>query len=560
MKSRSRFVAVLYVLLFGPGLAGLCAEEERTVGFSGDALWRMSDYRAGLVEGDMIRPGPVLRLSSERGTSGPSVYSPDLVLSFDEADPSGFRDSLGRYSVSANSALLSVDRLHSRVGSGAVLFRVAPPSPSGIPSGRVSSNARAAGPLVVEPKSPSALFAAGGSVRDFSLEFWLYPFNMENGERVLEWGSSGMAGPVIPAGDGLAPQRIAAVSSRNRLQWSFSNFFISPDRGSVVDVSLSGVTPLVPRTWSHHLIRFDAQTGMIEYLVNGVAEAVSYVTSTGREGGEVRTPFVGRNGGFVLGGHFTGMMDEFRIHGEFLPGAATRRYPTSGGRIETRAIDLGVGNNRVLSIEASGGRTSMARNERASGEFRRNGRFRFPDGSEMQFFVRASNNPFRWDAPWHPAIPGEAVTADVVGRYVQLAVDFYPSADGETTPYLEEVGIVFMRDEPPLPPSRLVAVAMDGAVRLTWRHSPNRNTAGYLVYYGTSENELFGEGASLGPSPISVGMENSVVIDGLRNGTLYFFRVAAYSDVFSSHLLDGSASHHVGEFSNEARARPLPLP
>jgi len=559
MRSRASFVAVLYILLSVPGLAGLYAEDQRTVRLSGAALWRMSEYRAGLVEGDMIRPVPVLKLSSERGNSGPGVYSPDLALSFDEADPAGFRDSLGRYSVLADPELLAVDRLHSRIGSGAVMFRVAPPSGSG---SRTPANARAAGPLVVEPQSPSALFAPGNSVRDFSIEFWLYPFNMENGERILEWGSSGMAGqsPNVAAGVGFAPQRIAAVSSRNRLRWSFGNFFVSPDREAVVDVSLSGVTPLVPRTWSHHLVRFDAQTGMIEYLVNGATEAISYVTSTGREGGEVRTPLVGRNGGFVLGGHFTGMMDEFRIHGEFLPGAATRRYSTAGGRIETRAIDLGAGNNRVLTLEASGGRTSVIRNERISGEFRRNGRFRFPDDSEMQFFIRASNNPFRWDTPWHPSVPGEAITAGVVGRYVQLAVDFYSSADGDTTPYLEEVGIVFLRDEPPLPPTRLVAVAMDGAVRLTWRHSPNSGTAGYLVYYGTSDSEFFGEGASLGPSPISVGMANSVVIEGLRNGTLYFFRVAAYSDVFSNHLLDGSASHHVGEFSVEARARPLPLP
>jgi len=54
-----------------------------------------------------------------------------------------------------------------------------------------------------------------------------------------------------------------------------------------------------------------------------------------------------------------------------------------------------------------------------------------------------------------------------------------------------------------------------------------------------------------------VGMRNSVVIEGLQNGTLYFFRVAAYSSQGSNHLLDDSVAHHVGEFSNEARARPL---
>jgi len=414
---------------------------------------------------------------------------------------------------------------------------------------------------VVTPQASSALFSPGNNIRDFSLEFWLHPLNMENGEQILQWVSDRPIRPYqrVPAAAAaldFAFQRILVMSSRNRLQWTFTNFFSSPDRATSIDVTLSGVTPLVPRTWSHHLIRFDAETGMLEYLVNGRPEAIVHVTSTGRERGEVYTPITGENGSFILGGNFTGMMDEFRIHGSFVPGATTRRYPLGGGRIETRAIDLGPGNNQVLMLEASGGRASV-RDARASTEFRRNGRFRFADDSEMQFFIRASNNPFRWDSPWQSVTPGQDIAGSVVGRYVQLAVDFYPSADGETSPYLEEVSIVFLRDEPPLPPTRLVAVAMDGAVHLTWRHSPNRNTQGYLIYYGTTDNEFFGEGASLGPSPISVGMRNSVVIEGLQNGTLYFFRVAAYSSLGSNHLLDESVSPHVGEFSNEARARPL---
>ncbi|MCL2609856.1 MAG: fibronectin type III domain-containing protein, partial [Treponema sp.] len=172
-------------------------------------------------------------------------------------------------------------------------------------------------------------------------------------------------------------------------------------------------------------------------------------------------------------------------------------------------------------------------------------------------FVRASNNPFHWPAPWQPVIPGTAIAGQVVGRYVQIAVSFYPSADGEGSPYLKEVGLTFLRDEPPAPPSRLVAAALDGSVQLTWRQSPNQNVLGYLVYYGTSEGELFGEGAVLGPSPIHIGPENSVVIEGLQNGKLYFFRVAAYSEGTSPWFL-GSSVPAPGEFSNEARARPLP--
>jgi len=561
MRNKAYFVAVLYTLFLA--LGSLHSFEERSIRLAGDALWRMADYRSGLIEEGMIRPGSVLLLSSERGFAPRQAPSADLVLTFDEGAPSLFRDSVGRYRVSVSPGLTALDRRHARAGSGAVLFQGGSPIVGTFHS-QVPGSVTAGGPLVIEPQSSTALFSPNTSIRDFTLEFWLHPLHMENGEQVFQWVSArpgGFAHPqqrtALAAGGNFTFQRIIATSARNRLHWSFTNFFSSPDRMTNIDINISGVTPLVPRTWSHHLIRFDADTGMIEYLVNGRPEAIVYATSTGREGGEVYTPITGENGSFVLGGNFTGMMDEFRIHGSFAPNAATRRYPLNGGRIETRAIDLGVGNNRVLMLEASGGRTSV-RDHRASRDFRRNGRFRFADDSEMHFFIRASNNPFRWDNPWQPVTPGEPLPPGaVVGRYVQLAVDFYPSADGESSPFLEEIRIAYLRDEPPLPPSRLVAVAMDGAVQLSWRHSPNSNTQGYLIYYGTADNEFFGYGASLGPSPISVGMRNSIVIEGLQNGTLYFFRVAAYSHRSSSHLLDDSVSYHVGEFSNEARARPL---
>jgi len=134
---------------------------------------------------------------------------------------------------------------------------------------------------------------------------------------------------------------------------------------------------------------------------------------------------------------------------------------------------------------------------------------------------------------------------------VQIAVDFYPSADGESSPYLDEMRIVYMPGEPPLPPRNLIAAAVDSGVMLRWKHSPNANTAGYLVYYSSIRGELFGNDAKLGSSPINVGIANSVFIDGLKNGTLYYFRVAAYNKI------TGEINLNVGEFSAEVTARPL---
>jgi hypothetical protein len=296
---------------------------------------------------------------------------------------------------------------------------------------------------------------------------------------------------------------------------------------------------------------------MIEYSVNGNVEAIDYATSTKREGGEVYTPVAGEGGEFVLGGGFSGLMDEFMIHGGLAPFPAVQKYPPRGGRIETSAIDLGDGSNSVLKVEASGGKTQI-QNAKTGSEYRRNGRFLFSDDSEMQFFIRGSNNPYRWDSAWYPVTPGLDIEGSVIGRYVQLAVDFYPSADGEASPYLEELRVTYLPDEPPLPPARLTASALDGAVQLQWRSSPDANTQGYLVYYGSTGADYFGEDSTMGVSPVDVGKRNSVVIDGLKNGTLYYFRVAAYSrkdpDTVAAEYTE---TRHIGEFSGEARARPL---
>jgi len=301
---------------------------------------------------------------------------------------------------------------------------------------------------------------------------------------------------------------------------------------------------VVPKTWSHHLIRFDSITGMVEYLVNGKTESIEYATPTGREGGEVYTPIAGEGGAFILGSGFSGLMDEFKIHHNH-PGPAVRKYPAQGGRIETRPLDLGEGSNGILKVEASGGKISV-RDAKINSEYRQNGRFRFSDDSEMQFFVRTSDNPYQWDNSWRAVTPGAELNGAVQGRYVQLAVDFYPSANGEVSPYLEELRITYLPDEPPLPPAQLTAIAMDGAVQLRWKNSPDQNTQGYLVYYGTSSDDYFGEDAALGASPIDAGKQNTIYINGLKNGTLYYFRVAAYSH-----------PSHTGEFSREVRARPL---
>jgi hypothetical protein len=252
---------------------------------------------------------------------------------------------------------------------------------------------------------------------------------------------------------------------------------------------------------------------------------------------------------------FSGIVDEVRVYEGFLTGAGVSRakFPAAGGRIETSPLDLGQPNTRVLKIDARTGRLSFT-----GGSFRNEfadcGTARFADESALQFFIRMSESPYRWTGDWQPFVPGTPLGSGVTGRYAQIAVQFYPSGDGETSPYLDEISIVYKADDPPLPPAMVTAIARDGAVDLSWKPSPDLDTAGYFVYYGTASGNYFGEGAALGASPIDAGKRTSIRIDGLKNGTLYYFAVAAYDSALSSGV---SREPHLGMFSRETTARPL---
>ncbi|MCL2277646.1 MAG: hypothetical protein FWC21_07080 [Treponema sp.] len=556
MKKFHIIPKIVYILLliFGSAVSqNVYAIGERIISLGGGSSWTSVETRIGVTEAGRVRPNPVLTLSSASaamasgyvaaygawGNLYPLVETAlDMSVSFDENSPALFRDITGNYRISETSFAGVSGQSLARAGTGAVIF--------------------GNGPVVVQPNNRSALFAPGNRIRDFTIEFWLYPLSMENGEVILTWNA--YASRASSQNAAASTQRINCYASRNRLTWSFNNFFASVDGLTYKNIEFSGNAPIIPRTWSHHLVRFDAATGIIEYIVDGVSQAIVYATATNRENSEVFTPVIGFNGMFLFGEKFSGLMDEFKIHSVFAGRDVIQKYPSAGGRMETMAIDLGDNSSSVQKIDVTGGRFGGSGSGSGTGgtgagsvqnEYRENGRFKFSDDSEIVFFIRANNNPWLLNtSQWINFTPGEAVTG-LTGRYVQIAADFYPSSDGESSPYIDVVNIVYIPGEPPLPPRNLTAAAMDGAVTLSWRHSLTDNTKGYLVYYSSVRGELFGTGASLGPSPIDVGITNNIVINGLSNGTLYYFAVAAYDN------RTGETSYHAGEFSSLVTARPL---
>jgi hypothetical protein len=510
---------------------------EKTITLGSSASWELIEKKQGIIEARNIRPHPVLVLTSEMnfgGNAGDEGFL-DLQLSFDEGRPAGFADSRGHYDVFVSPELASAGAPYSRYGNGAALF-----------TGTTNE------PIVLKPRK-SALFAPGNHIRDFSIEFWVYPQNLENGEQILLWNSS-----KPDDRNSFTNQRIQAVVSKSRLHWSFDNVFFSPGEKNRKSLSFSGPL-MLNRNWSHHLIRFDADLGLLEYLVDGRVEVIDYTTSSGRENGEVYTPVIGDNCSLALASRFTGMMDEFRIYRSYIESPDLSKYPSAGGRVESRTLDLGYSDSRVIKIEAFGGQTESLHTSNAIGrvrnEYTGNNALRFQNHTEITIFARTSNSPYRWnDIPWVPVNPGMALADTFKGRFIQLAADFYPSADGETSPYLSELRVIFCAAEPPLPPNQVKATAKDGAVELSWKVSPSTNVEGYLVYCGTAKGEYLDE-----RSPIDVGNRTSFLVEGLKNGTIYYFTVAAYTAYAGYKMPSAGAGlvYEPGEFSKEAAARPL---
>ncbi|MDL2228670.1 hypothetical protein LJC14_00290 [Treponema sp. OttesenSCG-928-L16] len=528
---KERFLFIIFTFFLFAGK--LWPQDEQVLRIGGEAGWASVQSRNSVAETSLVRPFPVMALSSARTADDPRL---DIALCFDEENPLLFSDMTGHYAVRVSPSVSSADRNWARYGSGAAVFS----------GGDQFSNQAGNGPLVITPAGAEALLFSGQSFKDFSVEFWLYPMNMENGEQVLSWTSTRRT----MQGESTF-QRIQCLANRNRLRWTFLDFFAAPDDAHQLTLTVTSITPVLPRTWSHHLIRFDSGTGMLEYLINGRTEGLVYATSSGREGGDVYSPVIGQGGELVLGGRFTGMMDEFRAYGAYIENPFLYRYPAGGGRFETIPLDTRSSNTAILKVEASGGRI-FGDGRNIVNEYTGDRAYAFSDAAAVSFYIRASDNPYQWDpmddTDWLPFTPGTELPGTVRGRFVQIAAQLYPSGDGESTPYLDELRIIYRPDAPPPPPARLTALAREGGVELSWSPSSDEDVGGYLVYYGTSKGEYFGDSAILGVSPVNVGKRTSIFIDGLQGGTLYYFAVAAYDRVNPP---------HIGEFSREVTARPL---
>ncbi len=486
----------LFLLSIGSLLA-----QNQTITLGKDTGWGDLEEKSNLV----TKPGwqGYMDLSL-----GPDEYAvdqdTDLLLHFDSTS---VRDASGRWSVVKSG--ISTRTSIPRMGRGAAVFTAG--------SGGIELSA-----------PPDSLFGPGNTSGSFSIEFWLYSVGGQDGNTVLRWtGARSLNGKPVS-------QEVSIDISDDRLSFRFVNFFISAS-DSPETVSLRGVQHQIPRTWHHHLIRYNRSTGLIEYLVDGQPEAVTYATSTGHEGGNVYVPYAGRlsNGHLFLGPELTGMMDEFRIE----------KRVVDSPHLDVVSDTRGVAVSKVFSLQYAGSRLATITAQYAT-----------PGETAILFFYRMgdrSNGSKILDAQWTPFVPGTDFLRDgkpIRGRFIQVRAELLPDGPHLDSPSLGSVVISYVPDLPPPPPVRVTARAGNGEVTLQWSSLPHSSIKGYLVYYGDRPGQYFGTGIPDGASPIDVGNVTSITLKGLSNGKLYYFVVSAY---------DESGVNHASALSQEVSARPL---
>lgn len=461
------------------------------------------DLDAAASQGNWLLKNAVLGISSGKPelsiktTTNPA--KPDLYLSFDEDKPA---DMAGGWSVAVKGQYYKGQE--ARFGSGSASFR-APLSG-----------------LTLTPGS-SAAFAPNNPIRDLSLEFWLKPARADSGEIVFLWKASRQTGRATLA------QQISCLVMNGKLVFGFIDFF-APANGSSFTISLHGRKNLIPGSWSHHLVRFDAGTGLLEYLMDGEVEATAYATSSGRQAGDVYTPIPGSSGRLELAHNYTGLIDEFLIAPEFIEEPLLRPYAAEGGIALSPILDLGHSNSSITGI---------------------NVRVRQPGESVIHWSYRSGDSAAGWTESypeWTAFKPGPLNTPGK-GRYMQIRMELYPDAKRENSPSFYSLAVSYEPDRAPGAPQGLSAIAGDKRITVRWKKNSEADITGYLVYYGGSQGEYFGTGAKEGPSPIIVPDRNasSLVLSGLNNGTLYFISVAAY---------DQADPPHIGDLAREVSVRP----
>jgi hypothetical protein len=503
---RVRTIFLLAGLLCAVHAPGL----EQSLELGRDQLWR----EMGGYEGVVSVPG---RWGFQDLTLAPGAYRPDgdteLLLHFDRTSE-GDATGAWRYASSSTAS--------PSAAAGPLIAEAA----AAIGTGGAVFQSRGDGVALTGPSG--SLFSPGSVWGDFTIEFWLHPATLANGETVLSWEGG------VREDGGVAAQALRAVIRDRRLVWEARDLFTLPG-GKRLTFTVTGIRQLLPRAWHHHLLRFDSRLGILEYALDGEVEAVIHTTDTGREKGSVAVPMIGSAlpGPLTVGAKYTGFLDELRVSRRFVEAPSLARFPGRTGTAVSRLLDLGHPATRVVRIE------TVQSTPSDSAVF---GYYRLSDA-----LGRPASASSGAEAGWIPFAPGAGLPDTARGRWLQVMVELFPDGTRKLAPSLSSIRIVYEPHLAPLAPAGVTATPGNGKITVSWRRVDDPELKGYEVYYGFSPGSYFGEGAAQGASPLDAGNVTQLEITGLENGTLYYFAVAAY---------DGAEPRQRSVFSAEVGARP----
>lgn len=380
-------------------------------------------------------------------------------------------------------------------------------------------------------------FSRAGKAGSFVIDFWLKPSLVDNGEILLEWRSSRANNQKI------IYQHITFMFNNDSLMCIFSNIFDGYEKNDG-DVILQGDERLPPKKWGHHRIAYSEDTGLLTYSLDDTTQDIKFITSNGHENGSVYSAIIGTAAAVSICPHFTGIIDDFSIQtndsGDPLDATVRdsesrtqNHFVTSGGRIESTPLLLPNKKNNKLKATLN----------------RINATIDTPPQTEIHFFVRSGDNHFSWNdnyPKWHRVESGQELKG-ISGLYFQVACDFYCDGSGEKTPNLSQIDLVYTPHQEPRAPYKVNIMRGNNSVTLKWTKSVDEDVAGYYIYYGTKSGEYLGNKALEGSSPLNVGDTLSYTLNGLQNGTIYYFAIASYSKIDKK---------ITGDLSKEVFARP----
>lgn len=338
-------------------------------------------------------------------------------------------------------------------------------------------------------------YSSEDSINSFTIEFYLNPYQIRMNSKVLSKIS------IYNNGNSTEYSGVRASIIDGKLVWRFDNLFMY--NGQYSNITLSAGESLKPNEWRHHSVSFDAKTGKLVKYIDGLEEEVLYLTSSGDING---SPYMLNINNIIydplyLGQGFIGGIDAFSFTPIFKKNFNLYKY-LKNGEIISEVIDFTNNNIFIDSI---------------------NYRANISNGTYIDIYYRISDSYF---LPEDNFVEWKRLNGNNIinerGRYIQIRTEFQSDTERNISPVLNNMEIVYHNGKAPQKPINLTATAVNNSAVLRWEGS-HENVTGYKIYYGTKS----GIYNNVDNIPIIVGNQTEYVVNGLRNGEIYYFTITA---------------------------------